>query len=110
MAMEPSALIRQARESAGLTQAELASRAGVKQPEIARLETAGANPRIATLEKVLAASGQSLTLGFDRSAGIDESLIAESLKLSPAERLREFEDFYKFAQNFGGRAVAAHGS
>jgi len=108
--MEPSALIRQARKEAGLTQAELARRAGVKQPEIARLETAGANPRIATLDRVLAASGHSLTLGFDRPAGIDESLLAESLKASPAERLRQFESFYKFAQTFGGKAFAAGGS
>ena len=107
--MEPSTLIRQARQSAGLTQTELASRAGVKQPEIARLETAGANPRIATLDRVLAASGHSLTLGLDRPVGIDESLIAESLRASPAERLRQFEAFYKFARDFGGRAFAAGG-
>ena len=108
--MEPSALIKQARESSGLTQAELAGRAGVKQPEIARLETAGANPRIATLDRVLAASGHSLTLGLDSPAGIDESLLSASLKMSPAERLRQFEAFYKFARDFGGRALAASGS
>jgi len=108
--MEPSTLIRQARRNAGLTQAELARRAGVKQPEIARLETAGANPRIATLKKVLAASGQSLTIGLDRSAGIDESLIAASLRETPAQRLRAFEDMYGFARRYGGRAMAAGGS
>jgi uncharacterized protein len=108
--MEASALIRRARAAAGLTQAELARRAGVKQPEVARLESTGANPRIATLNRVVAATGHSLTLGLDRGAGIDESLIAGSLRLTPSERLRQFESFYKFAQSAGGRAFAAHGS
>jgi predicted transcriptional regulator len=108
--MDPSAIIRQARAAAGLTQAELARRAGVKQPEIARLEAAGANPRISTLNKVVAAAGHRLTLDLDRAAGIDETLIAASLRLSPAERLRQFESFYEFAQRYGGRAAGAHGS
>ena len=108
--MEPSAIVRQARVAAGLTQTELARRAGVKQPEIARLEAAGANPRISTLKKVVAATGHRLTLDLDRTAGIDETLIAASLRQTPAERLREFESFYEFAQRYGGRAAAAHGS
>lgn len=108
--MEAAAVVKQARRAAGLTQAGLAKRTGVKQPEIARLEAAGANPRIATLNKVVAATGHSLTLSLDRGAGIDESLIAASLRDSPSERLRQFESFYKFAQSVGGRAFAAGGS
>jgi transcriptional regulator with XRE-family HTH domain len=108
--MDAAALIRHARAVAGLTQAELAHRAGVKQPEIARLEAAGANPRISTLDKVVAATGHTLNLGLDRGAGIDESLIAASLRQGHAERLRQFESLYKFTQRFGGRASAAGGS
>jgi transcriptional regulator with XRE-family HTH domain len=108
--MQPSALVRRVRSAAGLTQAELAERAGVKQPEIARLESAGANPRVATLDKVVAATGHSLTLGFDGGLGIDESLIAGSLRTSPSERLRRFQSLYAFAQSAGGRALAARGS
>jgi transcriptional regulator with XRE-family HTH domain len=108
--MQPSTLVKQARVAAGLTQAELAERAGVKQPEIARLESARANPRIATLDRVVAAAGHSLILGLDRGFGIDETLIAGSLELSPFERLRRFESFYEFAQSVGGTAFAARGS
>jgi uncharacterized protein len=78
--MEPSTLIRRAREAAGLTQAELARRAGMKQPEIARLESPGANPRLSTLKRVVAATGHSLKLDLDEDFGIDETLIAASLK------------------------------
>lgn len=93
--MEPSTLVRQARRAAGLTQAELARRAGVKQPEIARLERPGANPRIATLDRVLAASGHSLTLDLDRGAGVDETMILSNLRSSPAERLERFGQAYR---------------
>src|SRR5690349_24227687 len=41
--------LRWARQDAGLTQADLASRIGVSQQQIAKLERPGANPSIATL-------------------------------------------------------------
>src|SRR4029450_7497325 len=96
--MEPSTLIRRAREAAGLTQAEVASRAGMKQPEIARLESAGANPRLSTLKRVVAATGHSVKLDLDQDFGIDETLIAASLKETPTQRLREHEGRLKTAQ------------
>jgi|SRR5918994_4486400 predicted transcriptional regulator len=96
--MEPSTLIKRARKAAGLTQADLARRARMKQPEIARLESAGANPRLSTLKRVVAATGHSLKLDLDEDFGLDETLIVESLKQSPEERLRGFESFYRTAQ------------
>ncbi|HEU4981003.1 MAG TPA: helix-turn-helix domain-containing protein [Solirubrobacterales bacterium] len=108
--MEPSTLIRQARKAAGLTQAELAKRAGMNQPEIARLESAGANPRLSTLKRVVAATGHALRLDLDEEFGLDETLIAASLRESPAERLRGFESLYDFARAFGGKAFRPGGS
>ncbi len=108
--MEPSTLIKRARQTAGLTQAELAKRARMKQPEIARLEAAGANPRLSTLKRVVAATGQSLKLDLDEDFGLDETLIAASLRQTPDERLRGFESFYDFAKEFGGQAFRARGS
>ncbi len=52
--------IRWARLRAGLTQADLAKRAGLTQPMIARLEHPDWNPTIETLEKVAKALGARL--------------------------------------------------
>ena len=94
---------------AGFTQAELAARLGVKQPVIARLERGRANPRLATLDRVIAATGHSLQLDLGPAAGIDETMIAADLKVSPEERLRRFERSYEFARRFGGAALRGDG-
>jgi predicted transcriptional regulator len=51
--------IRVARESNGLTQAELAERAGVSQPLIARIESNDVDPTIDTLYSAVAALNDS---------------------------------------------------
>ena len=45
-------LIKAWREHLGLTQEDLAARAGIKQPALARLEKADASPRKSTLKKL----------------------------------------------------------
>jgi predicted transcriptional regulator len=52
--------LRQARVHVGLTQAQLAKRAGVSQQQIAKLERPGANPTISTLKGVAAALEREL--------------------------------------------------
>lgn len=91
--MSAASLIRAARREAGLTQADLAARAGVPQSSVARLETPGSNPTVRTLERVLRAAGRRLELGAD--PGVDETLIARNLRLSPAERVAAFEAAYR---------------
>jgi transcriptional regulator with XRE-family HTH domain len=56
------ALIREARRRAGLTQAQLADRAGTSQPAIARYEKARAMPDLATLFRIVEACGLELRL------------------------------------------------
>ena len=58
-----SAII-EARNSAGLTQAELAERMGAKQAHIARMESGAQNTTIKTLQKVAAATGTHLKIDF----------------------------------------------
>jgi transcriptional regulator with XRE-family HTH domain len=90
-------VVRDARAEAGLTQAELAERLGVSQPTVARLESPRSNPRLATLERAVAATGNQLELRLRpaRYPGIDESLIRSSLERSPAERLASFTSEYR---------------
>ena len=100
--MTASQLIRKARRDAGLTQSELAGRAGMPQSTIARLERPGANPTVAVLERALRAAGASL--GLQSIAAVDESQIAERLKLSPAERLATFQASHRNLRRLVGRA------
>ena len=55
-------LIAHAREERGWTQGELARKAGMKQPEIARIESGEHNPTIETYTKVTVALGKRVTL------------------------------------------------
>jgi len=89
---EAASLLRETRARAGLTQAELAERAGVSQPVISRAEAPGANPRIATLDRLLRAAGARLDLAAPeaRIPDVDEGQILERLRLSPAQRLASF--------------------
>jgi transcriptional regulator with XRE-family HTH domain len=82
-------LLRTARLDARLTQSQLAARLGITQPAVARLERAGANPTVATLDKALRAIGRRLT-SEPAPAEVDETQIAERLRLTPAERLAVF--------------------
>ena len=52
----------QARQEQGLSQRDLEELSGVKQPQIARMERADANPQLDTMLKVLAAMGKTLAI------------------------------------------------
>lgn len=88
----PARLIRDAREAAGLTQAELAARMGTTQSAVARLEAPGSNPRLENLERALLAAGHRLELRAEPAPQpLDETLIAANLRFPPTERLRAME-------------------
>lgn len=91
--MTPSTLVREARLSAGLTQAQLADRLGTTQPVIARLERADANPTFETVASAVAATGHRLELRAKHVGltTVDESLIRAQLALDPAERIRALD-------------------
>lgn len=54
--------IRRARADAGLSQVDLAARAGTSQPALARYETGATLPTLPTLERLLAACGRRLEI------------------------------------------------
>lgn len=98
--------LRAARRDAGITQAQLASRAGLTQSAVARLERPGANPTVATVERFLRATGRTLTVAplAPTAGGVDETQIREQLRLSPAERLRLFADSQRNLASLTARA------
>lgn len=89
-------LIRETRIAQGLTQAALGRRLGISQAAVAQLEQPGANPTVARLDEVLRAAGRRLGLSdLPVSDGIDETLLARNLRLTPAERLAAFETAHR---------------
>src|SRR4051794_24699834 len=70
--MSTGSMIRDARLADGLTQAQLARRLGITQPSVARLEAAGDEVAVATLQRALDAMGRALVLpGQGGAAGGD---------------------------------------
>ncbi len=58
--LDNTTMIKAWREYLGMTQKELAGKAQVTQPAIAKLERPGSSPRKATLKKIAAAMGLTL--------------------------------------------------
>lgn len=107
MNVSAAEVARAARRNAGLTQAELAQRLGTTQSSVARLERAGANPTLGTLERVMEATGNVLELAARPRHGgnVDESQIAAMLRRSPAERVAAFESTYEDVRAMAGAVV-----
>lgn len=63
----PGDLLREARSRAGLSQSDLAVRAGVTQSVISEYEAGKRQPAVPTLARLVAATGHELTLGLERS-------------------------------------------
>jgi transcriptional regulator with XRE-family HTH domain len=110
-------LIRNARQQAGLTQQELAERAGMSQPAIAKLERGATNPTLATLSRCAAAAGFDFRVELVPRAApdavverykrdVDRTLLRENLRKSVSERLRTLEDWQAAGQELQ-RAVRA---
>jgi transcriptional regulator with XRE-family HTH domain len=80
-------LLREARLRAGLTQLQLARRAGTSQSAIARWESGAVQPSLERLRELVRACG--LDLGF-RMANYDDSYVADIeqyLDLTPEQRI-----------------------
>ena len=60
--MRIAAALRRAREQAGLSQQQLALRAGTSQATISAYENGAKEPSLRTLDRLLAASGARLTV------------------------------------------------
>ena len=106
--MSTGSLIREARLAEGLTQAQLARRLGITQPSVARLEAAGDEVTVATLQRALNVMGRALVLRAQvRPSSVDETLLREALRLTPGERLERYEAEYADAREWVNEAQAA---
>lgn len=85
-------MLRGARRRAGLTQRGLAAASGVPQETIARIERSTVQPRFDTLAVLLDACGFELEVMPRLGVGVDQSLLATMLELTPAERLAKGEE------------------
>jgi transcriptional regulator with XRE-family HTH domain len=108
--MKGNHLVREARKRAGLTQAELAARAGTTQSAIARLERGATTPTLDTISKLVRAAGFDLDF---RIVGTDDeqdwSIVQQTRRLSPTQRVRQNSRAVGFIQR-ARRAKAAVGA
>lgn len=85
--MNGGAFVREARRRAGLTQRQLAIRAGVSQPTIARIESGDARPSFDRILDLVRAAGFDLDVHV---VPLDEDGLAmaeRNLRRTPEERL-----------------------
>lgn len=95
----PKTALHKMRLDAGLSQRDLARRAGTSQPAIARYERGIATPSWETLQRLATACGRWLEI----DAGVipephDIELAQELLELTPAERLRSLRRYARLRQ------------
>ena len=107
--MQPQHLLREARRRAGLSQGDLARRAGTSQSAVARVERGHSSPTLATLERLVGAAGFDLRLELAPRAAsdplveaykhdVDRTLLRENLTKSIDERLLSLADLQEFGR------------
>jgi transcriptional regulator with XRE-family HTH domain len=103
-----SLLVREARIRSGLTQRELADRAGTAQSVVARLESGVGSPRVETVERLLEAAGfrarvelvpltptDAVVAAY--KADIDRTLLRENLAKTPEQRVESLQALQRLA-------------
>jgi transcriptional regulator with XRE-family HTH domain len=87
--MTPGRLLREARRRHGVTQEQLAARAGTSQAAISRIERDVVSPSVSTLASLLDLLGEELELSATPiDYGHDRTLIEANLRFTPEDRIR----------------------
>lgn len=100
-------LIREARLRAGLTQAELATRAGTAQSGIARWESGRSSPSLEMVQRLIRLCGFDLELAIVPYEDSDISQAERLLDLTPQERLERHQ---RLARQLAATRKALHGA
>ena len=96
--MRAQELIRRARKRGGLTQAELADRAGTTQSAVARWESGRVSPRMETFERLTRACGLEPRIVLSHETAEDRDQIRERLRWTPKQRLDYLLDMLSFEE------------
>ncbi len=103
--MRSGSLVREARRRAGLTQEQLAERAGTTQSAVARWEAGRAAPSLETLARIVRACELELRVGLAAPDAGEASLIERNLGLPPAQRFDQLVRTVRFLR--AGRAAVS---
>jgi transcriptional regulator with XRE-family HTH domain len=99
-------LLREARLRAGLTQQQLARRAGTSQSAIARWESGAVQPSLERLRELVRACGLELTFGLANYDDSYDYFINQALRLTPRERVDNAEAHERVYAEIRGAARA----
>jgi uncharacterized protein len=104
---QPGELIRAARGRAGITQQQLAIRAGTSQAAISRLERGGPSPSCDTLDRLLRVMGRQLELRATAHTSDDLDLdeIRRARAMPIEQRLQRAFAWNAFAARIAGAAT-----
>ena len=89
-----------ARKRAGLTQAQLAEKAGTSQPAIARWEAGEREPGFETLQKLINACGLDLSITLNETDPHDMRLALRTREMTPGQRVEHMLDWTRSMQRF----------
>ena len=104
--MSITSLVREARRRAGLTQAQLAERAGVPQSTVGRIESGARVPSTELVERLVEAAGWNVSVSLSEPDPGTDSMFERTLRRSPAERLSDATRVARFVLR-GRREIAA---
>jgi transcriptional regulator with XRE-family HTH domain len=104
--MSLASIVREARRRAGLTQAELADRAGVPKSTVGRIESGARTPSTDLVERLVRAAGLEVTVSLSESDPGTDSMFERTLRRTPAQRLTDATRAARFVLR-GRREVAA---
>jgi uncharacterized protein len=103
-------VIQRRRRANGLTQRQLAIRAGSTQAAISRLERGELSPTFETFERLLAVMGEEARIQVRRGVGThDRSRVLAQRARSPEERFALAMSWNKLAGQIGAAGAAARG-
>jgi len=101
-------LLRTARDRAGLTQQQLADKAGVTQQAVSAYETGRKEPMMPTLIKLLGAAGFEMRIQLTPLDGHDEALEQFLASLPPTQRVDLEQERRRRAEEARLRRVRGH--